>query len=57
MTLEEDVKRFFQLLNLCEESDSGYSFKPNNLHINSCRIMDGIELSEILDRMEHGKYD
>ena len=56
MTLEEDVKRFFELINKEEESDSGTVFKPNQFHIDSCRVMDGLELGKILTRMENNDY-
>ena len=56
LTLKKDVKRFFELINKEEESDSGHVFKPNRFHIDSCRVMDGLELSKILTRMENHDY-
>lgn len=37
---------FFAVLDIVEESDSGYAFHPNR--ISSCRVMDGVKLTEIL---------
>lgn len=39
-------KEFITLLEITEESDSGYAFNPNK--ISSCRVMDGKRLNEIL---------
>ena len=39
-------KEFITLLEITEESDSGYKFNPNK--ISSCRAMDGKRLNEIL---------
>jgi hypothetical protein len=39
-------KEFITLLEITEESDSGYEFNPNK--ISSCRAMDGKRLNEIL---------
>jgi hypothetical protein len=50
MTLEEAVKEFLFILSIKEESDGGRIFKPNQ--INSCRVMDGIRLQELLEVME-----
>lgn len=50
ITLEEMVKEFLTLLNRVEESDSGKIFRPNM--INSCRVMDGIRIGELLKQME-----
>ena len=39
-------KEFITLMEITEESDSGYAFNPNK--ISSCRAMDGKRLNEIL---------
>lgn len=39
-------KEFITLMEITEESDSGYEFNPNK--ISSCRAMDGKRLNEIL---------
>ena len=39
-------KEFVTLMEITEESDSGYEFNPNK--ISSCRAMDGKRLNEIL---------
>jgi hypothetical protein len=40
-------KEFITLLEITEESDSGYEFNPNK--ISSCRAIDGKRLNEILN--------
>jgi hypothetical protein len=40
-------KEFITLMEITEESDSGYEFNPNK--ISSCRAMDGRRLNEILN--------
>ena len=40
-------KEFITLMDITEESDSGYAFNPNK--ISSCRAMDGHRLNEILN--------
>jgi hypothetical protein len=40
-------KEFITLMEITEESDSGYEFNPNK--ISSCRAMDGKRLNEILN--------
>lgn len=40
-------KEFITLMDITEESDSGYAFNPNK--ISSCRAMDGKRLDEILN--------
>ena len=40
-------KEFITLMDITEESDSGYAFNPNK--ISSCRAMDGKRLNEILN--------
>ena len=40
-------KEFITLMEITEESDSGYAFNPNK--ISSCRAMDGKRLNEILN--------
>lgn len=45
------VKRFFELIDKEEESDSGKIFKPNKLEINSVRCLDSQELAEILTKL------
>ncbi len=47
---KEDLKQFFYLLNIVEESDNGREFRPN--YISSCRVMDSARLGEILQRLE-----
>lgn len=44
------TKRFFQILDSKEESDSGREFSP--VSISCCRVLLGIELNEILKRMK-----
>ena len=40
-------KEFITIMEITEESDSGYEFNPNK--ISSCRAMDGRRLNEILN--------
>jgi hypothetical protein len=40
-------KEFITLMEITEESDSGYEFNPNK--ISSCRAIDGRRLNEILN--------
>ena len=49
--LHELVHEFLVLLKKEEQSDSGTNFRPN--HINSCRVMDGIRLGELIEEMEY----
>lgn len=44
------VKRFFQILDTKEESDSGREFSP--VYISCCRVVLGQELNEILEKMK-----
>jgi hypothetical protein len=44
--LEKLWKEFITLMEITEESDSGYEFNPNK--ISSCRALDGRRLNEIL---------
>lgn len=44
------TKRFFQILDTKEESDSGREFSP--VYIVSCRVLLGRELNEILSKMK-----
>lgn len=44
------AKRFFQILDTKEESDSGREFSP--VYIVSCRVLLGQELNEILPKMK-----
>lgn len=55
--LQDAVKRFFEILNITEVSDSGMEFKPNRMNlkdrkIDSCRVYNTAELASILDQME-----
>ena len=50
LTLEEAVIEFLLLLDKREESDSGNVFSPNQ--ISSCRVMDGLKMGKLLDRMK-----
>lgn len=51
-SLEECVKMFFELIDKVETSDSGVDFKPNRMHIDSCRVWDTHRLNRILPRMK-----
>lgn len=44
------VKRFFDILDVKEESDSGREFSP--VFISCCRVLLGEELNKILSRMK-----
>ena len=44
------VKRFFELLDIEEESDRGRRFHPN--YISSCRALDGAELGKLIEKMK-----
>lgn len=44
------TKRFFQILDTKEESDSGREFSP--VYISCCRVLLGQELNEILPKMK-----
>jgi hypothetical protein len=46
----DDLKRFFDILDMTEESDSGCVFHP--VHISSCRVMLMDELNGILNRLK-----
>lgn len=48
--IKEDIKRFFEILDRKEESDSGNVFSP--VYISSCRVMLTEELEEIFKRMK-----
>lgn len=48
--LEEAVKRFFEIMDKKEESDSGREFRPNV--ISSCRVYDTAELESLLPQMK-----
>lgn len=48
--LKADITRFFDILNIREESDSGREFSP--VYISCCRVMLGQELGDILKRLE-----
>ena len=48
-SVKKDLKRFFELLDKTEESSNGRTFHPN--YISSCRVLDGKELGEILERL------
>jgi hypothetical protein len=57
MSLEQCVKRFFEILDTKEETDSGREFKPvvwdpEELAFRSCRVLKGIEMGFIFDRMK-----
>lgn len=43
------TKKFFEILDIKEESDSGRTFSP--VYISCCRVFLGDELNEILKRM------
>lgn len=53
-TLEENVRRFFDILDTVECSDSGRDFKP--IQISSCRVMLTAKLSAILEKMREQVY-
>lgn len=48
-------KEFITLLEITEESDSGYEFNPNK--ISSCRAIDGRRLNEILNEARGMVFD
>lgn len=48
--VKKDLKRFFQILDITEESDNGNVFHP--VHISCCRVMLGVELEAILKRLK-----
>lgn len=48
--VKADLKRFFEMLDYTEESDSGNIFHPIN--IGCCRVMMGVELEGILKRLK-----
>ena len=47
----DNVLEFVRIINSEEESDSGRVFKPNKLRIDTCRVMTGQRLSEIIPKM------
>ena len=49
------TKRFFQILDAKEESDSGKEFSP--VFISCCRVLLGEELKKILPRMKELSND
>ena len=48
-------KEFITLMEITEESDSGYEFNPNK--ISSCRAIDGRRLNEILNEARGMVFD
>lgn len=56
--LQDAVKRFFEIMNITEESEmSGREFKPNRMNledrkIDSCRVYNTAELKSVLEQME-----
>lgn len=48
--VKQDLKRFFQILNIKEVSDNDREFSP--VFISSCRVMLTKELGPILTRLE-----
>jgi len=55
MELKLLTKRFFQILDTKEESDSGKEFSP--VFISCCRVLLGEELNKILPRMKELSND
>lgn len=51
-TLEGCVKLFFELVDKVETSDGGVDFKPNRMHIDSCRVWDTHQLNRIIPKMK-----
>jgi hypothetical protein len=49
------VKRFFEILDVKEESDSGREFSP--VYISCCRALMGEELNGILSKMKELSND
>lgn len=49
------TKRFFEILDIKEESDSGREFSP--IYISCCRVLLGEELGKILSRMKELSND
>lgn len=47
---KEDIKRFFKILEVKEESDEGRVFSPT--YISCCRAITCGELSELLKRLK-----
>lgn len=45
------IKEFFYYVDMEEVSDSMTKFKPNQMKISSCRVMDAAALEKILTRM------
>jgi len=53
--LKSQIKEFISLLEKTEISDSGKEFHPNQ--IDSCRVMDGLRLGEILKSWKELNYN
>jgi hypothetical protein len=49
-TLEGNVKLFFEILDIKEESDEGRVFSPN--YISSCRVWDTHRLNKLITKMK-----
>lgn len=50
MSLADKVREFISYLDKVEISDGGHEFRPNC--INSCRVMDGQRMGELLISMK-----
>lgn len=48
--LEDNVRRFFAILDTVESTDEGRDFKP--VFISSCRVQESAKLKEILNAMK-----
>jgi hypothetical protein len=48
--IKDDLRRFFEILNLKEESDSGVVFSPITIH--SCRVLLTEEVEAIFRRLK-----
>jgi hypothetical protein len=55
--LQDAVKRFFEILDIKEESSFGREFHPNKMNledrkIDSCRVHNTAELASVLEQMK-----
>lgn len=55
--LQNAVRRFFEIMDITEESSFGREFKPNKFNledrkIDSCRVHNTAELADILEQMK-----
>jgi hypothetical protein len=55
--LQDAVKRFFEILDIKEESSNGHKFHPNKMNfedrvIDSCRVYNSAELVDLFKQMK-----